>query len=87
MTSLQLHEFHQALGARFAEVNGCEVVNDYGDVPAEHAALRGCAGALDLSFRGRICVTGGGHLVPSSDHLPRSSARRSWINCEATQAR
>jgi folate-binding protein YgfZ len=59
MTSLSLHEFHAALGARFADVNGCEVVNDYGDVPAEHAALRESAGALDLSFRGRLCVTGG----------------------------
>ena len=59
MKSLGLHEFHGALGARFAEVNGCEVVNDYGDVLGEHAALRESAGVLDLSFRGRVCVTGG----------------------------
>ena len=59
MPSLALHEFHEALGARFAEVNGCEVVNDYGDVLTEHSALRESAGVLDLSFRGRICVTGG----------------------------
>ncbi len=59
MPSLALHEFHEALGAHFAEVNGCEAVTDYGDVLAEHAALRESAGALDLSFRGRICVTGG----------------------------
>jgi folate-binding protein YgfZ len=49
---------HEGLNARFAEVNGSEVVNDYGDWLAEHAALRGAAGALDLSFRGRICLTG-----------------------------
>lgn len=35
-----------------------EVVSDYGDVPAEHAALHGTAGVLDLSFRGRLCLTG-----------------------------
>jgi len=58
MNPLPLHEFHDGLNARFAEVNGCEVVNDYGDVLAEHAALKNSAGALDLSFRGRVCLTG-----------------------------
>jgi folate-binding protein YgfZ len=58
VTPLQLHELHRRLGARFTEVNGAEVVNDYGDWPAEHAALRETAGALDLSFRGRICLVG-----------------------------
>jgi folate-binding protein YgfZ len=58
MSSLALHEFHHGLGARFTEVNGAEMVNDYGDVPPEHVALRETAGALDLSFRSRVCVTG-----------------------------
>ncbi len=58
MSSLAWHEFHLGLGARFADVNGAEVVADYGDSLAEHAALRGTAGVLDLSFRGRLCVTG-----------------------------
>ncbi len=58
MKSLALHEFHHGLGARFTEVNGCEVVDDYGDAMAEYAALRESAGVLDLSFRGRICLTG-----------------------------
>jgi hypothetical protein len=31
MTTLALHEVHEALGARFAEERGCEVVADYGD--------------------------------------------------------
>ena len=56
--SLMLHEFHHSLGARFAELNGAEIVNDYGDWLAEHAALRETAGVLDLSFRCRICLTG-----------------------------
>ena len=58
MSALTLHEFHEGLNARFAQVNGCEVVNDYGDAAAEHAALGSAAGVLDLSFRGRICLTG-----------------------------
>lgn len=58
MTPLALHEFHHSLGARFAELNGCEAVNDYGDAIGEYAALRESAGALDLGFRSRLCLTG-----------------------------
>jgi folate-binding protein YgfZ len=58
MNSLMLHEFHHGLNARFAELNGAEVVNDYGDWLAEHVALRETAGVIDLSFRSRICLTG-----------------------------
>jgi len=62
VTELSLHEFHHSLNAAFAEVNGAEVVNHYGDVVgdvlAEHAALRTSAGVIDLSFRSRLCLTG-----------------------------
>jgi len=58
MSLLALHEFHEGLNGRFTEVNGAEAVNDYGDWLAEHAALRESAGVLDLSFRGRLCLTG-----------------------------
>jgi folate-binding protein YgfZ len=58
MTPLALHEFHAALNARFAEVSGMEVVEDYGDHLAEHAALRDSAGVLDLGFRSRLVLTG-----------------------------
>jgi tRNA-modifying protein YgfZ len=58
MNSLMLHEFHQTLGARFTELSGAEVVNDYGDWLAEHAALHETVGVMDLSFRSRICLTG-----------------------------
>jgi folate-binding protein YgfZ len=57
-TPLPLRELHQSLGASFASVNGLEVVADYGNLLAEHAALRASAGVLDLSFRGRLCLTG-----------------------------
>lgn len=58
MTELSLHEFHQSLGANFARVNGAEVVSDYGNVLAEHAALRESAGVIDLSCRSRLCLAG-----------------------------
>ena len=58
MNPLPLHEFHHGLHARFAELNGAEIVADYGDWLAEHAALRETAGVIDLSFRSRMCLTG-----------------------------
>ena len=58
MESLCLHELHQGLAARFTELNGAEVVHDYGDWLAEHAALRASAGVIDFSFRSRICLVG-----------------------------
>src|SRR6187551_1960116 len=57
MMPLALHTFHTALHAQFTEVNGMEVVNDYGDYLAEHSALRHAAGVIDLSFRGRLVLT------------------------------
>ncbi len=53
-----LHEFHHSLGARFTAVNGAEIVADYGDDRAEHAALRASAGVVDLSSRSRVCLVG-----------------------------
>jgi folate-binding protein YgfZ len=58
VTELSLHEFHRGLGACFAEVNGMEVADHYGNTLAEHAALRENAGVLDLSFRGRLSLAG-----------------------------
>ena len=51
-------EFHRNVNARFQQLNGAEIVSDYGDVAAEHAALRESAGVLDLSFRSRLCLAG-----------------------------
>ncbi|HEX4265260.1 MAG TPA: glycine cleavage T C-terminal barrel domain-containing protein [Verrucomicrobiae bacterium] len=58
MSSLSLHELHHSLAAQFRQIGQTEVVASYGDVRAEHAALRETAGVLDLSFRSRICLTG-----------------------------
>ena len=56
--SLMLHEFHHNLGAKFSELNGAEIVNDYGDWLAEHKSLHESAGILDFCFRSRICLVG-----------------------------
>ena len=53
-----LHEFHHGLNARFAELNGAEIVADYGDWLAEHGTLHESAGVIDLSFRSRLCLVG-----------------------------
>src|SRR5437868_6110205 len=58
MDQLVLQQFHQDRGGRFQELNGCELVSDYGDAPREHAALTETAGVLDLSCRSRLCLTG-----------------------------
>lgn len=59
---LSLHEMHSELGGGFVSTNGTEVVADYGDTAAEQAALRGAVGVLDLSCRGRVCLTGADRL-------------------------
>ncbi len=53
-----LQEFHHGLGARFAELGGAQIVNDYGNWLAEHAALCETVGVIDLSFRSRLCLVG-----------------------------
>jgi len=58
MTELALRDYYRTLGARFTEVNGMEVVEQFGDPMAEYAALMESAAVLDLSCRGRLCVAG-----------------------------
>src|SRR5215510_10197409 len=58
MESSRLREFHAGLGARFTAVDGIEVVADYGDLEAEQERLWSAAGVLELSCRGRLCLTG-----------------------------
>jgi folate-binding protein YgfZ len=58
MTPLVLREFHFERGARFADLNGAEIVAAYGAVEEEYLRLTGSAALLDLSFRSRVCVLG-----------------------------
>src|SRR5438552_2004439 len=55
---MNLHDYHQKLGAKFISVNEAEVVANYGHVLSEHKALVENAGILDLGFRSRLCLTG-----------------------------
>lgn len=58
MASLSLHEFHSRLDARFGELNGEESVLDYGHPDVEHGWIGTSVAVIDLSFRGRLCLTG-----------------------------
>jgi len=53
-----LHGQHARLGAAFEEVTGWEIPAHYGDVAAEHRAVRQAVGIADLSHRGKLRVTG-----------------------------
>lgn len=55
---LALHDSHQAAGATFGELSGLEIVEHYGDPVVEHMWMQQAVGVLDLSYRGRMCVTG-----------------------------
>src|SRR5271154_6151435 len=58
MGSLLLHEFHQARGAQFLDLNGQEGVANYGNLKAEYAALNESAAVIDGSFQGKLCLLG-----------------------------
>ncbi len=49
---------HKALGAAFTEFHGWEIPSHYGDAVAEHLAVRGSAGIIDMTHRGKIRVSG-----------------------------
>ena len=54
-----LDSIHQRLGATMIERDGWSLPQSYGDVLLEYAAVReGAAGLIDLSYRGRIKVSG-----------------------------
>src|SRR5262249_49599398 len=55
---LPLHELHQRAGATFGERWGWSLPLHYGDVTAEHEALRAGAGVIDRSMLGKVTVTG-----------------------------
>jgi glycine cleavage system T protein len=58
MKQSRLHGQHAHLGATFEEITGWEIPAHYGDVAAEHRAVRQAVGMADLSHRGKIKVTG-----------------------------
>ncbi|MBH0201387.1 MAG: aminomethyl transferase family protein [Nitrospira sp.] len=58
MKQSRLYTQHTQLGATFEEVAGWEIPAHYGDVAAEHRAVRQAVGIADLSHRGKLRVTG-----------------------------
>ncbi|MDH5739320.1 MAG: aminomethyltransferase family protein, partial [Nitrospira sp.] len=66
---------HVQLGATFEQVTGWDMPAHYGDVAAEHRAVRHAVGIADLSHRGKLRVTGEDRVkwlqsVVSNDILP-----------------
>ena len=53
-----LNEFLEQQGAQFGAVAGEPVVQNYGDMTAEHRALTETVAIVDLSFRGCLAVLG-----------------------------
>lgn len=75
MKQSRLHAHHAQLGATFEEVTGWEMPAHYGNVTAEHRAVRQAAGIADVSHRGKLRVTGEDRVkwlqsVISNDILP-----------------
>ena len=58
MNTTPLQDVHNALGARWMDVDGARVVADYGDPVAAHSMVRTCGGLIDRSYRGKVRVTG-----------------------------
>jgi glycine cleavage system T protein len=75
MKQSRLHTHHAQLGAFFEEITGWTMPAHYGDVAAEHRAVRQAVGIADLSHRGKIRVTGDDRVkwlqsITSNDVLP-----------------
>ncbi|WNG40066.1 aminomethyl transferase family protein [Archangium violaceum] len=58
MEPLSLHFLHEQAGAHFLEVNGREVVADYGDMEAEYRAAREAVALHDATYREALRITG-----------------------------
>lgn len=75
MKHSRLHQQHTQLGATFEEITGWEMPVHYGDVAAEHRAVREAVGIADLCHRGNLRVSGEDRIkwlqsVISNDILP-----------------
>ncbi len=80
MKQSRLHEQHLKQGAVLAEVTGWQMPAHYGDLAAEHTAVRNGVGIADLSHRGKIRVTGEDRVkwlqsVISNDILPLTAGQ------------
>jgi aminomethyltransferase len=53
-----LNAFHEQQGIKLTDVNGRRTPLQFGEVPDEYRAVRAAAGLFDVSFLGRIAVSG-----------------------------
>ncbi|ATB28543.1 YgfZ/GcvT domain-containing protein [Melittangium boletus] len=58
MQPLSLHFLHEQAGARFQDVQGREVVSDYGNEAAEYRAARETVALHDATYREALRITG-----------------------------
>jgi aminomethyltransferase len=75
MKQSRLNDHHVKLGATFEEISGWQMPAHYGDMTAEHRAVRNAVGVADLSHRGKLRITGEDRVkwlqsVISNDILP-----------------
>lgn len=58
MKTSPLHRVHESLGAKFTEAYGWEMPAHFGDPVEEHLSVRKGAGILDITYRGKVRVSG-----------------------------
>lgn len=62
MNKLNLHDTHSALSASFTEKGDWLIPCDYGDSQKEYEAVRNGVGISDLSYRGKLRLSGKDHI-------------------------
>jgi folate-binding protein YgfZ len=55
---IQNFDWHNSKGARFENFHGAEIPSDYGNIEPEYWALRNSVGIRDVSYFGKIDITG-----------------------------
>ncbi len=75
MKQTVLHQKHLQLKAKMTDFQGWEVPLQYADVTDEYHAVRAAAGLFDISYLGRIEITGQGAAVLLQKIFTRNVAR------------
>jgi aminomethyltransferase len=77
MKQTVLHQKHLQLNAKMTDFQGWEVPLQYTNVPDEYHAVRTAAGLFDISFLGRIEITGRDAAVLIQKVFTRNTAKMS----------
>jgi len=62
MKKTPLHETHLLLGAKFEQSSGWLLPISYGDEISEYKVVRNSVGIIDMSYRGKLSLSGKEHL-------------------------